>query len=174
MFSVGDKVIHRVYGGGIITARKEMQLTETPHCYFLIQMIGSSSTLMVPTDRAEQILRPVSKKVALRHLLAKELAGKPDKLPADYKERAEHIKSKLSSGETRKWIRVVRNLTYQQQQGSLSSADRKLLGRAMHLLSEELALAQGIDQGEAETRLLSIIKRAADANDAELTVAMAN
>lgn len=162
MFAVGDKVIHRVYGAGVITARKEMQITETSNCYFVIQMIGSPSTLLVPTDHAEQKLRPVSRKASLRNLLVQELASAPDKLPADYKERAERVKSKLSSGEAKKWVQVVRNLTYRQQQGSLSSVDRKLLERAMHLLTEELALVLGIDQGEAEARLVSIVKGVTD------------
>ncbi|MFQ5886627.1 MAG: CarD family transcriptional regulator, partial [Anaerolineae bacterium] len=29
MFSVGDKVVHRVHGAGIITGKKERQITKT-------------------------------------------------------------------------------------------------------------------------------------------------
>jgi CarD family transcriptional regulator len=174
MLSVGDKVVHRVHGAGVITARKEMQIGDATDCYFLIRMIGSPSTMMVPTAKAEQNLRPVSQKTTLHHLLMQELADKPDELPADHKERAERIRGKLISGETRKWIQVVRNLTCRKQQGSLSSVDQKLLDRAIHLLAEEFALAQGIEQEKAKSRLLSIVKHVTDANEAELMLAVAS
>jgi RNA polymerase-interacting CarD/CdnL/TRCF family regulator len=33
MFSVGDEVVHRVHGAGIITDKKEMQITKTSNRY---------------------------------------------------------------------------------------------------------------------------------------------
>lgn len=94
MFSVGDEVVHRVHGAGIITKKKEMQMTEPPHRYFVIEMVGPHSTLMVPIDEAEQCLRPVSKMTTLRRLLMDILAGEPGNLPKDYKERAEQTGNK--------------------------------------------------------------------------------
>lgn len=159
MFSVGDEVVHRVHGAGIITEKKEMQITETPHRYFVIEMVGPHSMLMVPIDEAERCLRPVSKMSTLRRLLTDKLAGQPSKLPKDYKERAEQIGNKLKSGEIKKWIEVIRDLTYLREQRPLCQTDRRGLQRASHLLTAELALAQGIDQKKAEILLMSIVER---------------
>jgi len=165
MFSVGDKVVHRVHGAGIITGKKERQITETPHRYFVIEMAGFDSTLMVPTDKAGQCLRPVSKMATLRHLLTDILTGQPNKLPKDYRERAEQIENKLKSGETKKWIEVVRDLTHRREQGQKSKIDQRLLERTMHLLAGELALAQGIDPEKAETHLASVVQHRHELKD---------
>ena len=159
MFSVGDKVMHCAHGAGVITEKKEMQITDTPHYYLVIQMLSSNSTLMIPTDRAKESLRPVSERTTLRRLLTSELAGEPEELSGDYKERQKHLIDKLKSGETIEWIEIVRDLTFQSEQGHLSLGDRKLLDRAMGLLSGELALAQGVPLEEAEPRLKSMVER---------------
>ena len=159
MFAVGDKVMHCAHGAGVITEKKEMQITDTPRCYLVIQLLGSNSTLMVPTDRAEERLRPACKRATLRRLLTSELAGEPEELPGDYKERQKHLEDKLKSGETIEWIEVIRDLTFRGEQDRLSSGDRQLLDRAMGLLSGELALAQGVPLEEAEPRLQSMVER---------------
>jgi CarD family transcriptional regulator len=168
LFSVGDEVVHRVHGAGIITEKKELQITETPHRYLVIDMPESDSTLMVPTDKAEQRLRPVSKMTTLRHLLTDTLTGQPNKLPKDYKERREQINKKLKSGEIRKWIEVVRDLTHRREQGRKSKIDRRLLKRAMHLLTAELALARGIDPEKAESRLAFIVEHPNEFKDQQV------
>ena len=165
MFAVGDEVVHRVHGAGIITGKKEVQITETPHRYFVIKMVGPHSTLMVPIDKTEQCLRSVSKMATLRRLLMDKLAGQPSQLPKDYKERAEQIENKLKSGETKKWIEVVRDLTHRREQGRKSIIDRRLLERTMHLLAGELALVQGIDPEKAEIHLTSIVEHRHDLKD---------
>lgn len=159
MFSVGDKVMHCSHGAGVITEKKEMHITDTPHCYLVIQMLGSNLTLMVPTDQAEGRLRPVRKRATLHRLLTSELAGEPEELLQDYKKRRKYLEHKIKSGETKEWIEVVRDLTYRSEQDRLSSADRQLLDRAIGLLSGELALAQGIPLEEAEPRLKSMVER---------------
>jgi CarD family transcriptional regulator len=158
VFSVGDKVVHRVHGAGIITTKKEMQLTETSNRYFVIEMPESDSTLMVPTNDAGQRLRPVSEVATLRRLLTDILTGQPNKLPKDYKKRAEQINIKLKSGKTKKWIEVIRDLNHRKEQGRKSKVDKRLLERAMHLLVGELAMAQGIDHEKAESRLAFIVE----------------
>jgi CarD family transcriptional regulator len=162
MFSVGDEVVHRVHGAGIITEKKEMQITETSHRYLVIEMVGPHSTLMVPIDKAEQCLRPVSKMTTLRRLLMDILAGEPGNLPKDYKKRAEETGSKLKSGKIKKWIEVVRDLAYLREQHPLGQNDRRGLNRAMHLLTAELALAQGIEHKKAEILLMSIVENRHD------------
>jgi len=158
MFLVGEKVMHRSHGAGIITEKKKMQITETPHCYLVIQLLGSNSTLMVPTEQAEERLRPACEMAVLHRLLISELAGELQELPGEYKARQKHLEEKLKSGETKEWIGVVRDLTCRAEQNSLSAGDRKLLDRSVDLLSGELALTQGVPLEEAESRLKSLIQ----------------
>jgi CarD family transcriptional regulator len=159
MYSVGDKVMHCAHGAGVITDKKEMQITDTPHCYLVIELLGSGSTLMVPTDQAEERLRPACERVELRRLLTSELAGDPQEMPGDYRERQKYIEEKLKSGKTKAWIGVIRDLAERAEQNPLSSGDQKYLDRAVDLVSGELALAQGIPQQEAMPRLKSMVER---------------
>jgi len=170
IFSVGDGVVHCTHGAGVITEKKEMQITGTPKSYIVLQMLGSCSTLMVPTDRAEQRLRPVCKKATLRRLLTSELTDDPEELPQDYKKRTKHIEDRLKSGETEEWIGVVRDLTYKGEQKPLSQGDRQLLDRAEDLLSGELALAQGIPPQEALLRLKSMLQRRCELADSQAMI----
>jgi CarD family transcriptional regulator len=159
MFSVGDKVMHCTHGAGVITEKKEMQITETLHCYFVIQLLGSDSTLMVPTEQAEERLRRACKRAALRRLLTSGLSGEPEGLPQDYRERRKHVEEKLKTGETKEWVGVVRDLTDRDEQKRLSMGDRQLLDRAVDLLSGELALAHGVPLEDAGPRLRSMVER---------------
>ena len=120
---------------------------------------------MVPTDEAEQRLRTISRMSALQRLLTGKLAEQPDKLPKHYRERTEQVNDKLKSGEIRKWIEVVRDLTHREEQGHQSKIDQRLLERAMHLLAGELAMAQGIDPEKAEIHLASMIQRRREFRD---------
>ena len=158
MFSVGDNVMHCTHGAGVITEKKEMQITDTPHCYLVIQLLDSNSTLMVPTDRAEH-LRPVSERATLRRLLTSELAGESEELDQDYRKRTKQVEDKVKSGGAKEWIEIIRDLTCREDQGLLSSADRRLLDRAMDLVSGELALAYGLLQEDARSHLKSMVQR---------------
>ena len=158
MFSVGDNVMHCIHGAGVITEKKEMQITDTPHCYLVIQLLGSNSTLMVPTHRAKERLRPVSERAKLRRLLTSELAGESEELDQDYRKRTKQVEDKMKSGGAKEWIEIIRDLTCREDQGLLSSSDRQLLDRAMGLVSGELALAYGLLQEEARSRLKSMVQ----------------
>ena len=113
---------------------------------------------MVPIDKAEKRLRPVSKMPTLRRLLMDILPGEPGNLPKDYKERAEQTGSKLKSGKIKRWIEVVRDLTCLKDQRPLCQTDRRGLDRAIHLLTTELALVQEIDPEKAERHLASLVQ----------------
>jgi RNA polymerase-interacting CarD/CdnL/TRCF family regulator len=82
---------------------------------------------MVPTDEAEQRLRPVSKMTILRHLLTDILAGQPAKLPQNYKKRAKQINDKLKSGKIKRWIEVIRDLNHLKEQRPLCKTDKRRL-----------------------------------------------
>jgi CarD family transcriptional regulator len=168
MFSVGDRVIHCIHGAGIVVEKKKMRVTGKTDRYVVIDLLGSRSTLMVPTDGAEQRLRPVSKMATLRRLLMERLASQPDKLPTNYKKRAQQIRDKLKSGRAKKWIEVIRDLMHRDEQKSLSPSDQKLLDRAMSLLSGELALARGIAPEKAKDRLASILQHRHEFEDQQV------
>ncbi len=158
MFSVGDKVVHSTHGAGIITTKKEMQLTKTPNSYFVVEMPGADSTLMVPTDQAGQRLRPVSTVTTLNRLLTDVLTRQPTKLPKEFKKRAKQINVKLTSGKIRRWIEVIRDLSHLREQRPLCKTDKRRLERAIQLSAGELALAQEIDREKARSRLASLVE----------------
>jgi CarD family transcriptional regulator len=159
MYSVGDKVVHFTHGAGVITEEKVMEVVAEPEDYLVIQMLRLDSTLMVPSEGADERLRPACEKIELGRLLADELANKPAKLPKNYKKRTKHVEKMLKTGETVEWIKVVRDMTHRDEQKPLSTGDRKLLDRATELLAGELALAHGISLEEAVVHLQSMVRR---------------
>lgn len=159
MYTVGDKVIHRSRGAGVITEEKVMEVVAEPENYLVIQMLRLDSTLMVPAEGADDRLRPASEPTRLRRLLTSELANEPANLPKNYKKRTKHVEKMLKTGETVEWIRVVRDMMHRDEQSPLSTGDKRMLDRATELLAGEFALAYGISLEDAVIHLQSMVRR---------------
>ena len=64
---------------------------------------------------------------------------------------------KLASGDVLKVAEVVRDLWRRDKDRGLSAGEKRMLTKARHILTSELALAKDIDEEEAEKRLDDIL-----------------
>jgi CarD family transcriptional regulator len=154
MFDTGDKVVHPIYGAGLVKGIKKQDLLEQYHRYYVIELTVDDRTLMIPVSKAEEIgLRSISQQAALSrvwHIL--DATAKT--LPDDYKKRQERVQEKLKTGETIKVAEVIRDLSALKREDQLTSFDTQLLDRAQQFLACEVALVKGVQVSEAE-RMIS-------------------
>ena len=60
MFQVGDKVVHPMYGAGIVDSIVQKQVDGVERDYYILKLPNRSMVVMVPTDSSEEIgVRPV-------------------------------------------------------------------------------------------------------------------
>ena len=154
IYQVGDKVVHPVYGAGIITGIAQKSIAGDLHRYYVIDPMTYDMQIMVPVERIKDVgLRKVLKRSGIARVL-RVLRRAPDELSGDHKERQELATEKLQSTNLIEIAEVMRNLSWQQQRkGHLGSKDTRLLERARDLLAGELADVEGLGIEDALARI---------------------
>lgn len=158
-FEIGDKLFHPVHGTGtLVDLKKESNNGEITD-YLVIDLTENSGRLMTPVERAEEIgLRKVVKK-RNRPALWKLLAGRPRKLPKNYRKRSAQVRERLVAGGFKEVGRLIRDLAWRQVRSGFNSYDRRIFKRAKRLLAQELAVSEGIEMEEAMERIESVLER---------------
>mgnify|MGYP001067476146 CR=1 FL=1 len=160
MYSVGDKVVHRGYGPGVIISVERRQVIGEAQRYYVIDMLTGGGTLMTPVSRADQVgLRPAVSDEAVRRLFEL-LAKAPGTLSSDFRERQAEVEERLKKGDIFATAEVVRDLTWYGQAHRLTKRDMQLMKRAEELLGGELSLVQEIEVKEAIEQVEAILAEA--------------
>ncbi len=155
MFAIGDKVVHPRYGAGTIVDIEEKRMGGEAARYYIIELIGRPSRLMVPVDNADNIgLRPPIRQI---QRVFQVLTEEPVPLPSDHRARREQLTELLRTGDPLLIGEVLRNLAWRDHRSRLTEADSKLYQQAQNFLAGELAASQGIDLEEARGQLLSAL-----------------
>jgi CarD family transcriptional regulator len=160
-FKVGDAVVHPLRGAGVVTAVEERELRGDNDEYYSIDMMGEpSTTLMLPTDAAEDVgLRRAISRSRLRRLW-RVLKGDPEDLPDDYKKRYSVLRDKLAEGDTYDVAAMVRDIAWRErEEGRLTTVDKRLYDESMSLLAGEVAATQGIELSAAEKEINSRLSK---------------
>jgi CarD family transcriptional regulator len=158
-FRIGDKLFHPVHGvGTLVDLEKETKNGEVTD-YLVISLTESNGILMTPVERAEEIgMRKVVKK-RNRPALWKLFAGRPRKLPKNYRRRSAQIGERLVEGGFKEIGRLIRDLAWREVRSGLNSYDRRIFKRAKGLLAQELAVSERIETDEAMERIESALER---------------
>lgn len=158
-FRTGEKVMHRVHGGGEIVGMRDVELVEGYEHYYEIRFPEKELTINLPIRRAEELgLRPVMGESKLQQVLAV-LGGLPDRLAQDYKVRQNRVREMLKEGAPMQLACAVRDLTWRGEDGSLTMGDNKLLTQARTILSAEIALVRAIAVAEAQSLIDQTLQR---------------
>lgn len=170
MYSVGHKVVHPCYGAGTIIRIQEKSIGESNHSYYVIQTVSRSMQLMVPVNRAEEVrLRAVGEPNGLREALS--ICGQQpaeDGIPRDLRARQNEMRDRLKSGCFDAVADVARTLFFMNSRRPLGTVDRQLFDQGKELLAGELALAAGVEVGEAMQEVeRTLSQMLADAEAAE-------
>jgi len=155
---VGDKVVHRHHGGGIICAIAEQTVNGHPAQYFVIENIIDGMKHYIPIQHAaEAQLSPVEVGItpeeSLQNMLHEDLA-----VPADHNQLNEIVNEKIEEGSIQSLAIAVGMIYEYRKQESLkkrpiSQLTRKVLQHAEKLLSSHIALIENINYQNAENQL---------------------
>ena len=157
-FSVGDSVVHPIYGVGHITHVENKKLTEAqPRLYY--QVVTDSATLWIPAESFE--------KAGMRQLPAKrELANyrallkkSPRSFDANHAKRRVELAERLKLGSFQSLCELVRDLTALGWRKPLGTADATSLRLAHERLCREWAAVEKISTEEAQTEIDTLLNQ---------------
>lgn len=148
-YAIGDQVIHPAHGTGEITAVKDIELVEGFEHYYEIQIPAEALTLNIPMRKMDEVgIRPVMREAKLERVMEL-LRSEPRELSDNYKSRQAKIRTQIKTGNPLKLARAVRDLTWRQEDDSLTRGDSKLLSQAREALAAEIAIVMGVSVPEA-------------------------
>lgn len=148
-FSIGDKIVHPLYGAGQITAMEHRELVKGFEHYYVVQLLAQDSTLYIPVRKMEELgVRAVMSLAKLDHVLDV-LQSMPSSLSQDYKERQGRIQEKIVTGRPLRIAEAIRDLNWHRQLKRLTKKDEDLLEKGQDFLASEIAMATDLDIPEA-------------------------
>jgi len=156
MYQIGEKIVHPLYGAGIIENLEEKEVEGTMQTYYVLQIPVGNLKIMISAAKAgTQGIRGVHGKdeiIRVISSIAHTEVDMPDNWNQRYKENMERIKS----GQLAEVSLVFRNLLLRERERGLSTAEKKLMTTAKQIILSELILSKDIDRPEAETLLESL------------------
>jgi CarD family transcriptional regulator len=156
-FKAGDMAVHPSHGVGQVSAVEERNLGGSQTACYVLKIIDTGLTVMVPVEAAERVgLRPVMKKREAQKILeilrAPEVAVDLQPWNRRFRAYTEMLKSGLPS-EIAKVLRDMYRLKFDKD---LSFGERRLLDQARSLLIQELALAKKVAPAAIEGEIQQI------------------
>ena len=148
-FAVGEKVVYPNQGVGTIENISIRFFSQKPEKFYLLRLICSSMTVMVPFATAQTIgLRRLSRHGEVSKVLAY-LAGPDIESLCDWKLRFRINSDKMLTGSLLQIAEVFKQLVRLQGEKPLSFREKKMLDRARAMLIGEVAQARGIRESES-------------------------
>lgn len=157
MYEPGQSVAYLTHGVGTIERVEERELLGEQRTVLVIRFHDSDMVVVVPVERAEE--------AGLRAVMGPEAAERVEgvlRAPARpqggiWSHRYNRNQDKLKEADPLQTAEVVRDLATLDASGKISSGEYGMMKRAKTLLSEELAIAWGIDRDAAVARLEGIL-----------------
>ena len=153
MYQIGDKVVHPMYGAGIVDSIVQKTVDGMERDYFILALPNRSMVVMVPTENCKEIgVRPVVD----REQADRVLAAIPDiqvEMTANWNHRYRENMERMKSGDLIEVARVIKGLTIRDQKRGLSTGERKMLHSAKQILLSELVLSKSVSYESAEEQL---------------------
>lgn len=140
-FQIGDKVVHPMYGAGVLESIVQRKVDGVVREYYIMKLPNRSMVVMIPTENSEEIgVRPVID----RNQAGQVLAAIPNiqvEMTSNWNHRYRENMERLKSGDLLEVARVVKGLTIRDSKRSLSTGERKMLHSARQILISELVLS---------------------------------
>jgi CarD family transcriptional regulator len=155
-YKIGDRVIHRAYGSGMITQLEEKQLAGQKKLYYVVQI--KDMTIWVPFDEGNQssLRFPMSENDFSESVQI--LCSPGESLSDDRMERKTQLIDKLQDGTLKSVCQAIRDINLFGIHNKLNESDISLLNRARRSLLEEWSLALSIPPVEAQKKLDQLLE----------------
>ena len=153
MYQIGDKVVHPMYGGGVVDSIVQKTVDGVVRDYYILKLPNRSLVVMVPTDNCEEIgVRRVVDQTQADQVMA----AIPDiqvEMTANWNHRYRENMERMKSGDLLEVARVIKGLTIRDQKRGLSTGERKMLHSARQILISEIVLAKSSSYESVEKEL---------------------
>ncbi len=152
-FKVGDKAVYPAHGVGVIKRIESRRIGEVNQDFYVLQILSSGATLMVPTSGCER--------AGMRNLISDSQIGEvyailrsPGKVShTTWNRRFRDFNDKLRTGSVGDIAEVLRDLCSLRGDKDLSYGEKKMLDKALAMLVSEISAAAGRDTSDVEGEL---------------------
>jgi len=164
-FKIGDRVIHPRHGLGQVTKLAVKQFVKgEKRPFYEISFPGS--TLWVPLTLSTSGIRKLTVKSEIEKC-RQLLCAPAESLNTDPRLRQSELNDHLKEGTLTAHCEVVRDLTAQGWQKSLSGAMTTFLRQTLDVLCQEWAAVEGISIEEASAEIEALLEKGKQINDNE-------
>jgi CarD family transcriptional regulator len=148
-FQVGEKVVYPNQGIGTIENISSRSFGTSLERYYLLRLLYSSMTVMVPFSHVEEIgIRKITKNGELTRVL-NFLSDGACSCSQDWKNRFKENSEKMRVGGLLQIAEVLKGLLLLQREKPLSFREKQMLDRARHMLVTELSISRSMAEAEA-------------------------
>ena len=117
MYQIGDKVVHPMYGAGVVDSIVQKTVDNIVRDYYILQLPNRSMVVMVPTENCEEIgVRPVVDQEQADQVLAA-IPNIQVEMTANWNHRYRENMERMKSGDLIEVARVIKGLTIRDQSG---------------------------------------------------------
>ena len=152
-FQIGDKVVHPMYGAGILESVVQKKVNGVTREYYIMRLPERSMVVMIPVENSAEIgVRPVVDRDRADEVLAA-IPGIQVEMTSNWNHRYRENMERLKSGDLLEVARVVKGLTVRDTARGLSTGERKMLHSARQILISELVLSKSLSYEAVEREL---------------------
>lgn len=154
MFSIGDMVCYPMHGIGKIEAIEEHEILGKTAEYYIMQLLSSRVTAMIPIKNAELVgLRDIITADEAQDVIQYYQTTKPDIGSNNWNQRYRDNMDKLKAGTPQDVADVILCLKKRNSLKGLSSGERRMLATAVNIFISELAYALSATEKEVQKKL---------------------
>ncbi|HTO88069.1 MAG TPA: CarD family transcriptional regulator [Thermoanaerobaculia bacterium] len=169
-FRVGEKVVYPNHGVSVVEKIGEGFGTEpvSPRSFYHLRLLANNSKVMVPIGNTDLIgLRRLTQRKDITGLM-KMLADGRFSATGDWKGRYKQNLDKMKSGRLQDIADVLKTLNYISARKTLSFREKKMYERARYLIISEIAVINGMDEGEVERQVDRALAKSAQMRNATI------
>jgi CarD family transcriptional regulator len=156
-FKVGDKAVYPAHGVGVIKRIESRKIGGTNQDFYVLQILSSGATLMVPTTGCER--------AGMRGLISDEqvanvyrILRSPGKVShTTWNRRFREFNDKLRTGSVGDIAEVLRDLCSLKGDKDLSYGEKKMMDKALAMLVAEISASSGRESTDVEMELNQLL-----------------
>ena len=153
-FEIGDRAVYPAYGVGIIERIDQKEIAGTILEFYVVRIIDSEMTLMVPVNGVENVgLRRLIKASSVNRVYN---VFKENDVVIDtttWNRRQREYNEKIKTGSVFEIAEVMRDLYVLKKTKTLSFGERSMMDKARNLLIKELAIAKEVSEESVEKKI---------------------
>ena len=157
MYQQGDKIVHPLYGAGVVESLEVKEVDGTLQTYYVMQIPVGNLKIMISAAKAEAHgIRCVHLAEDIVPIISSALDSHVE-MPDNWNQRYKENMDRIKSGQLAEVALVYRSLLLRERERGLSTAEKKLMTTTKQIILSELILAKGLDRADAEDLLEDIL-----------------